>query len=61
MRQNSLALIEETLQNFTGHEIEVDAQIREKALVSIKRLLDFSAALKEHGSVEAMFKAGVRI
>ena len=61
MRQNSLALIEETLQNFTGHEIEVDAQIREKALVSIKRLLDFSAALKEHGAVEAMFKAGVRI
>lgn len=61
MRQNSLALIEETLQSFTGHEIEVDAQIREKALVSIKRLLDFSAALKEHGSVEAMFKAGVRI
>lgn len=61
MRQNSLPLIEETLNNFTGHEIEVPEEVRTKALVSIKRLLDFSAALKEYGTVEAMFNAKVRI
>ena len=44
-----------------GHEIHVDEDIRQKALISLNRLLDFSARLKEAGSVQALYESGVRI
>ncbi|MGN1393337.1 MAG: quinolinate synthase NadA [Succinivibrionaceae bacterium] len=61
MRQNSLSLIFETLQNYKNHEVFVPEDIRIKALVSLNRLLDFSAALKKYGSVQAIINAGLII
>lgn len=61
MRLNTLPLIDATLDSPKDHRITVAKDIREKALVSLNRLLDFSAELKKHGSVEAMYKAGVRV
>ena len=61
MRQNTLPLIEKLLDNPEGHEIHVDEDIRQKALISLNRLLDFSARLKEAGSVQALYESGVRI
>ena len=61
MRQNTLPLIEKLLDSPEGHEIHVDENIRKGALVSLNRLLDFSTKLKEAGSVQALYDAGVRI
>ena len=61
MRQNTLPLIEKLLDSPEGHEIHVDENIRKGALVSLNRLLDFSTRLKEAGSVQALYDAGVRI
>ncbi len=61
MRQNTLDKIIATLEDMPAHRIIVDPQIRERSLVPLNRLLDFSASLKQYGSVEAMYQAGVRI
>lgn len=61
MRQNTLPLIEALLDNPEGHEVFVDEEIRKKSLISLNRLLDFSAALKEKGSVQAMIESGIVI
>lgn len=54
MRLSTLELIEKTLDNAQGHYIEVDEDVRVKALVSLNRLIDFSEALKTYGSVQAL-------
>lgn len=61
MRQNTLELIYQTLEDKTNHEIFVEEDIRTGALVSLNRLLDFSAEFKKYGSVQAMVNAGVKI
>lgn len=61
MRLNTLPLIDATLDKPIEHRITVAEDIRVKALVSLNRLLEFSAELKKHGSVQAMYNAGVRI
>ncbi len=61
MRLNTLPLIDKALDNLADHRITVDVETRERALVSLNRLLDFSANLKKYGSVEAMINARVFI
>jgi quinolinate synthase len=61
MRLNTLPLIDKALDNPQEYKIIVDKETREKALVSLNRLLDFSAKFKEYGTVEAMIKANVII
>ncbi|WP_108649783.1 quinolinate synthase NadA [Dongshaea marina] len=52
MGMNSLQRICEALESGdSSHEIEVDAEIREKALVPLNRMLDFSASLKAQGKI----------
>jgi quinolinate synthase len=46
MAMNGLQAIEKSLIDAEGHEIFVDADIREKALVPLDRMLDFSAKMK---------------
>lgn len=61
MRRNTLPLIEELLGDPAGHEIFVEEAVREKALVPLNRLLEFSARCREYGGARAMYHAGVRI
>ena len=60
-RMSTLPKMLGALENFAGHEIAVPEDIRVKALVPVQRMLDFNQALRQHGSVEAMVRAGVRI
>ena len=46
MAMNGLKAIEESLLDPTGKEVFVDLQLREDALRSLNRMLDFSASLK---------------
>lgn len=46
MAMNGLDAIERALTDTTGHEIFVDANLREKALVPLNRMLDFSTKNK---------------
>lgn len=46
MAMNGLQAIESALTDGQGHEIFVDGTIREKALIPLDRMLDFSAKLK---------------
>ncbi len=46
MAMNGLKAIEAALTDTTGHEIFVDAQVREKALIPLNRMLNFATALK---------------
>lgn len=46
MAMNGLQAIEKALTDAKGHEIFVDADIREKALVPLDRMLSFSAEMK---------------
>ncbi len=61
MRQNTLVKIDKALDDQESHRIQVNEEIRQKALISLNRLLDFSAKLKEYKSVEAMIKNKVII
>lgn len=46
MAMNGLSAIYNALTDTTGHEIFVDASLREKALIPLNRMLDFSAQNK---------------
>ncbi|MCV2885541.1 quinolinate synthase NadA [Aestuariibacter sp. AA17] len=46
MAMNGLEAIYKALTDNTGHEIFVDADLREKALIPLNRMLDFSASNK---------------
>ncbi|MCC2616097.1 quinolinate synthase NadA [Aestuariibacter halophilus] len=46
MAMNGLVAIHDALTDNSGHEIFVDAQLREKALIPLNRMLDFSAQNK---------------
>jgi quinolinate synthase len=46
MAMNGLQAIEKALTDASGHEVFVDEQIREKALVPLDRMLNFAAELK---------------
>ncbi|AWL12316.1 Quinolinate synthase [Saliniradius amylolyticus] len=50
MAMNGLQAIEQSLVDNSGHEIFVDDELRDKALVSLNRMLDFSAKLKQEAS-----------
>ena len=47
MAMNGLKAIEAALTDTTGHEIFVDAALREKALIPLNRMLGFAADLKK--------------
>ncbi|MBQ3682667.1 MAG: quinolinate synthase NadA [Succinimonas sp.] len=61
MRMSALPKLLAALESSQGHNIEVPEDIRKKALLPVQRMLDFNQALKKHGSVEEMVRAGVRI
>ena len=46
MAMNGLKAIEEALVDASGHEIFVDSQLREKALIPLNRMLGFAANQK---------------
>jgi quinolinate synthase len=50
MAMNGLKAIESALTDESGHEVFVDADLREKALTSLHRMLDFAANQKAAGS-----------